>query len=98
MPLLDHFHPPLSERRHWEGFHSRWANAISDSLNEQGLPENFFAEPTININGRVEVDVATLEEVASTGMNGTTATLPQTMKAPAPTWVIPAVFPDSFEV
>ena len=23
MPLLDHFRPPLSERRHWEGFHSR---------------------------------------------------------------------------
>jgi hypothetical protein len=22
MPLLDHFHPPLSEERSWEGFHS----------------------------------------------------------------------------
>lgn len=21
MPLLDHFHPPVSERRRWEGFH-----------------------------------------------------------------------------
>ena len=30
MPLLDHFHPPLSERRHWEAFHSRWAGAIAD--------------------------------------------------------------------
>jgi hypothetical protein len=24
MPLLDHFYPPLSERRRWQGFHSRW--------------------------------------------------------------------------
>jgi Protein of unknown function (DUF4058) len=101
MPLLDHFRPPLSERRHWQGFHSRWASAISDALNEQGLPENLFAEPTVDINGRVEVDVATLEEPVSAEANGTTATatVPQTLKAvPAPTWVIPAVFPDSFEV
>jgi hypothetical protein len=99
MPLLDHFHPPLGDRRHWQGFHSRWASAISDALNERGLPENLFAEPTVDINGRVEVDVATLEEVASAASNGTTATLPQTTQtAPAPTWVIPAVFPDSFEV
>lgn len=101
MPLLDHFHPPLSERRHWQGFHSRWASAISDSLNEQGLPKNLFAEPTVDIAGRVEVDVATLEEAASPASNGThlTATLPQTTKmVPSPTWVIPAIFPDSFEI
>ncbi len=28
MPLLDHFHPPLSRRRHWEGLHAAWANAF----------------------------------------------------------------------
>ena len=33
MPLLDHFHPPLSEVRHWEAFHTRLATAISDYLN-----------------------------------------------------------------
>jgi hypothetical protein len=101
MPLLDHFHPPLGDRRHWQGFHSRWATAISDALNEQGLPENLFAEPTVDINGRVEVDVATLEEADSAAANGTAATaiLPQTTTPPtAPAWVIPAVFPDSFEV
>jgi hypothetical protein len=32
MPLLDHFHPPLLGRRHWEGFYSRWAAAIADAL------------------------------------------------------------------
>ena len=25
MPLLDHFHPPLSDERHWESFHAAWA-------------------------------------------------------------------------
>ena len=25
MPLLDHFHPPLSTQRHWESFHTTWA-------------------------------------------------------------------------
>jgi hypothetical protein len=43
MPLLDHFHPPLSQRRHWESFHSAWASALADALNEEWLPEGFFA-------------------------------------------------------
>jgi hypothetical protein len=99
MPLLDHFHPPLSERRHWQAFHSRWASAVADSLNDQGLPEHLFAEPTVEFGGRVEVDVATIEESPANQSNGTQATvvLPHTGVA-APTWVIPAIFPDSFEV
>ena len=32
MPLRDHFHPPLKSRRHWEGFHSAWANTIVRNL------------------------------------------------------------------
>jgi len=45
MPLLDHFHPPLSEVRHWEGFHARWASALVDELNLTLLPPGYFAEP-----------------------------------------------------
>ena len=44
MPLLDHFHPPLFPRRHWESFHVNWAGAIADSLNEFLLPDGYFAE------------------------------------------------------
>src|SRR2546423_1908133 len=33
MPLLDHFHPPLSERRHWHSFHNSWATYLSSQLN-----------------------------------------------------------------
>jgi hypothetical protein len=100
MPLLDHFHPPLSERRHWEAFHARWASAIADGINEQGLPEHLFAEPTLHVGGQVQVDVATFDEGSPLSTNGSKAvgTLPQTAKATAPAWVIPAVFPDSFEV
>src|SRR4029079_12493677 len=47
MPLLDHFHPPLSDERRWRGFHSKWANVLVDELNETLLPEGYFAEPQI---------------------------------------------------
>ena len=100
MPLLDHFHPPLSERRHWEGFHSRWAGALADALNGGDLPENLFAEPTVQIGGQAQVDVATLDNDIPPVANGAaTRTITRPAKAvPAPAWVIPAVFPDSFEV
>lgn len=57
--LLDHFHPPLENRRHWTGFHSRWAGNIAVDLNCQ-LPEGWFAVPTVHWG--IEVDVATFEE------------------------------------
>jgi hypothetical protein len=51
VPLLDHFHPPLSLRRHWQGFHSAWINAIVQQLNGGLLPQRFHAEPAINLRG-----------------------------------------------
>lgn len=77
MPLLDHFHPPLSLRRHWQGFHSAWANAIVQQLNAGVLPRRFHAEPSINLGGLVEIDVPTFEEegtaAASSGNGVSTA-------------------------
>jgi hypothetical protein len=100
MPLLDHFHPPLSERRHWEAFHARWASAIADGLNAKGLPANTFAEPTVHIGGQVQVDVATFDEGTGPLAHGAKPikTMAQPAKTMAPNWVIPAVFADSFEV
>ena len=43
VPLMDHFHPPLHPRRHWESFHVTWAGAIADALNETLLPDGYFA-------------------------------------------------------
>src|SRR3954447_8817049 len=59
MPLLDHFHPPLSERRHWDSFHNSWATYLSSQLNAL-LPEGYFAEA--NVQFGVEIDVATFDE------------------------------------
>src|SRR5437016_5869229 len=59
MPLLDHFHPPLNLRRHWNAFHHAWATYISSDLNRL-LPEGYFAEP--NIQFGIEIDVAAFEE------------------------------------
>ena len=61
MPLLDHFHPPLFGRRHWEAFHGRWAAAMSDALNEV-LPSDYFAEFQTTLGSQIEVDVATFTE------------------------------------
>lgn len=97
MPLLDHFHPPLSERRHWEGFHSRWASALADALNAGELPENLFAEPTVQIGGQAQVDVATLD-MDDSALNGAATATKTQLATTAPTWVIPTVFPDSFEI
>ena len=35
MALLDHFHPPLSQRRHWDSFHGAWAEAIALELSSR---------------------------------------------------------------
>lgn len=102
MPLLDHFHPPLHPKRHWESFHARWAAAIADALNVQLLPRNYFAEVHVHLGGRVEVDVATLHDPDALGMEsaaGKVAVAPARPWAPlAATMSIPAVFPDSAEV
>ena len=59
MSLLDHFHPPLSIRRHWHSFHNAWATYIASELNRK-LPEGYFAEQ--NVQFGIEIDVATFEE------------------------------------
>jgi hypothetical protein len=59
MPLLDHFHPPLSERRHWHAFYNSWATYLSSQLNAV-LPEGYFAEA--NVQFGIEIDVAAFEE------------------------------------
>jgi hypothetical protein len=102
MPLLDHFHPPLLGQRHWEGFHGWWAAALAGSLNEDLLPPEYFAEFQVTLSTRIEVDVATVTEADAQGAsrpNGaTTAVRPRAWSPPAPVAVLPAVFPDDFEV
>ncbi|MBV9123129.1 MAG: DUF4058 family protein [Planctomycetes bacterium] len=99
MPLLDHFHPPLSENRHWESFHTSWANEIMATLNQEVLPSGYFAETQVHFGSRVEIDVATLhrpdKSTASPADNGGVAV--QTWSA-TEVMLMPAIFPDEIEV
>jgi Protein of unknown function (DUF4058) len=102
MPLLDHFHSPLSDLRHWESFHAAWATEIMRTLNRRVLPPGCFAEAQVHIGGRVEIDVATFEQERSPsagaveGNSGSVAV--ETWAPPATSLVMPAVFPDEIEV
>ena len=60
MPLVDHFHPPLSAERRWESFHSSWATKLADALIERWLPPNYIAEEHVHFGPSVEIDMATL--------------------------------------
>ncbi len=64
MPLLDHFRPPLSQRRHWDSFHGAWAEAMANHLNQSLLPGGFVAEARVKLAGQVEIDVGAFAENA----------------------------------
>ena len=66
MPLLDHFRPPLSRTHPWRGFHAAWAAAMARLLNAGVLPSGYYAVPFLDQQGPVEIDVAALQEFAST--------------------------------
>src|SRR5436190_24104214 len=67
VPLLDHFHPPLSERRPWESFHTTWASALADLLNQEILPAGYIALEQIHAGAAIEIDVATFGDASSAG-------------------------------
>jgi hypothetical protein len=102
MPLLDHFHPPLSAERRWESFHSSWATKLADTLTERWLPPNYIAEEHVHFGPSVEIDVATFEREAtrnSERVNGVVTTIgSKVWTPPVADAVIPSVFPATFEV
>jgi hypothetical protein len=73
VPLLDHFQPPLSVSHPWKGFHSGWANAITNQLNEV-LPDGYYAIPEVPLGDEVEIDAA-LEEAGGADAGSGPATL-----------------------
>jgi hypothetical protein len=99
MPLRDFFHPPLSNELDWESVHHVWATTIVRALNDRLLPPRYRAQPEIQIERNVEVDIATCErEQFGNGQGGNVVT-----KAWAPaeaTRALEVAFPtdDLFEV
>lgn len=98
MPLLDHFRPPLSQRRHWDSFHGAWAEAMAHHLNQSLLPEHFVAEARVKLGGQVEIDVGAFSEVESAPAavsGGVAVWAPPRATASAP---LDFELPDTFEV
>ncbi len=102
MPLLDHFHPPVSnELPSWESFHSFWAVVLGERLNQM-LPRRYKAVVQTHLGSYVEADVAEFERPIEAG-NGaaegeTGGVAVQTWAPPITKLVAPAIFPDDFEV
>jgi hypothetical protein len=102
MPLRDHFHPPISKRSSWEGFHGLWPGIIVQELAPR-LPDGFVAEPRVHLGSYYEIDVSAYEQVGDSGpvrgtaraANGGVATLAQS--PPAPTLTFDAEFPDQYD-
>ncbi|HET6883040.1 MAG TPA: DUF4058 family protein [Pirellulales bacterium] len=98
MPLLDHFRPPLSQRRHWDSFHGAWAEAMAQHLNQLLLPEYFVAEARVKLGGQVEIDVGSFAEQdapSATSSGGVAVWAPP---HPAATTRLDFQSPDIFEV
>src|SRR5438093_2353436 len=102
MPLRDHFHPPLSERRPWESLHTTWASTLADLLNEQILPAGYIALEQVHAGAAIEIDTATYanqETPASADGGAGTATAIRTVWTPAAApLILPATFPPSCTV
>jgi hypothetical protein len=67
MPLLDHYHLPLSRTHPWRAFHGAWAAAMARLLNAGVLPSGYYAVPFLDRDGPIEIDVATLHSSEPTG-------------------------------
>jgi Protein of unknown function (DUF4058) len=61
MPLRDHFRPPVSARHSWEGFFGGWPAVLVQRL-FLTLPDEYFAEPRVNLGTYIEIDVAKLQD------------------------------------
>ena len=93
MPLLDHFHPPLSRTHPWRGFHGAWAVAMARLLNGGSLPPGYYAVPFFDRDGPVEIDPATVERP---GERAPTAgpNLTQPWAPPEPELAVAVEWPD----
>jgi hypothetical protein len=102
MPLLDHFHPPLGNERRWESFFSSWATRISDTLTEGWLPEYYIAEEYVHRGPFVDIDLGSTENLHPQLLEQNGSAIgtaePKVWTPPVADAVIPAVFPDTFEV
>lgn len=65
MPLRDHFHGPLADRRSWEELHGAWPGVIAFRLNAI-LPPDYYSGVKVCLGTAVEIDIGTFEGEEST--------------------------------
>src|SRR5436309_180095 len=100
MPLRDHFHPPVSKRASWEGFHGQWPAMIVQYL-VRVLPDGYVAEPRVHLGPYFEIDVAAFANsdpsatAAAAGDAGGVATAAWT--ATRPMLEVEGDWPDQYE-
>jgi hypothetical protein len=94
MPLRDHFHPPITTRHSWEGFHASWPLMLVARLFPH-LPPGYSAEPRVRLGTYYELDVGTFENEPSASESGGVATL--SLTAPTPSQVIDVDIGEQFE-
>jgi len=94
MPLLDHFHPPVSSLDAWVNFHGLWASTILMHLNGRVLPMPYKSQQQIHVGPNIVIDVATFEQQEEESLfsgydpsgngdgEGGVATLPQVYAPP----------------
>ena len=100
MPLLDHFHPPLTPFWQWGSFHSAWASVIAQQLNRDLLPPDYYAQPHVQLGNAYEIDVATWKREAGAGVDGGPAVATAVWSPPRPALeaAVKFVHHDLFEV
>jgi hypothetical protein len=101
MPLRDHFHPPLDNRRSWDELHGAWPTVIVMALNKR-LPPRYVAAPQIHLGAYFEIDVASFEEeepagLASEGGAAAGGVATAVWAPPRPTFAVLADPPDQDE-
>jgi hypothetical protein len=101
VPILDHFHPPLRDRRSWRSFHTTWTASLVDALTAV-LPEAFLVEETA-IGALDEIhdsrfEAATVPDNISPVGAATAIARAKLAVIPAPALTMPAIFPGDFEV
>lgn len=94
MPLLDHFHPPLSRTHPWRTFHGTWAVTMARLLNAGVLPAGYYALPSADRDGPFEIDVAALHEPGASEPAGAV----RPWVSPEPTLAVAVEWPDESDV
>jgi hypothetical protein len=101
MPLRDHFHPPLDNKRSWEELHGGWPMMLVAALSRR-LPPRYVAGPRVYLGTYFEIDVASYEEeetlpLASVGDAEEGGVATAVWAPPQPTLTVATELPDPDE-